>query len=103
MKGIKTGVVSVRMDAVVIERLGDLAKRAGLSKNQLASNLLTQGVECLSRADKIGLVGLAVLLRDYEMGLKSWLQRIKDEGKSVNLDWLNGCFDEAFEASKNET
>lgn len=102
MKGRKTAVVSVRMDAVLSEKLDDLARRAGVSKNQLASNILSQGVECLSRADKIGLVGLAVLLRDFEYGLRSWVRHIKEEGESVNLDWLNGCFDEDFEACKNE-
>ena len=92
-KGETEGVrISLYFNAEVIKRADVLAKKAGMSRSRLVGNILDEGLRSLERADSYGVLAVAVLLRDFSEGLKSWANQVRDEGHQISEDHAAGEF-----------
>ena len=56
--------VAFWMDVRLLAEIDELAKKAGLSRNQLVMNILGVGLDALKGMDKVGVLRFSVLMRD---------------------------------------
>lgn len=83
--------VTMYFDEELIERTDRLAARAGISRSRLVANILEEGLRGLERADMVGILDFALLMRDFSEGVKAWAKNIKEEGYHVvKKDWEEG-------------
>ena len=78
--------VTMYFDEELIARLDKLAAKAGISRSKLVSNVLAESVTALERADMVGILDMALLMRDFGEGLRSWVTQIREEGHQL-LQW----------------
>jgi len=72
--------VNVYFDESVIVSVDWLAEKAGISRSRLVSNLVAEGVKGLERAELVGILDFALLMRDFGEGVKAWARGVRDEG-----------------------
>ena len=90
-KGDREAVrVTMYFDQDLIAKADRLAEKAGMSRSRLVSNILTEGLKSLDFADKVGVLDVTLLLRDFEAGLKSWVNQVREEGQGIKRDWESG-------------
>ena len=82
--------VTMYFDEEVIKRADFLADKMGLSRSRLVANILDEGLKSLESADKVGILPVALLLRDFSEGLKSWAEQVRTEGHQIKQDWESG-------------
>lgn len=81
VKEEKEGVrVNIYFDESVIVSVDRLAEKAGISRSRLVSNLVVEGVRGLERAELVGILDFALLMRDFGEGVKAWARGVRDEG-----------------------
>jgi hypothetical protein len=56
--------LTIWVEPEIKERLDKIARKAGLSRNQMAVNLLTVGLDEAETLKKIGVLQMAVLIRE---------------------------------------
>jgi len=79
----------------LVTRVDALSAKAGISRSKLMANIIELNLKSLERADSVGILSMAILIRDLEEGLKGWVRQVKDEGDRIKEDWENGCFPDA--------
>lgn len=79
----------------LVTRVDALAAKAGISRSKLMANIIELNMKSLERADSVGILSMAILIRDLEEGLKGWVRQVKEEGDRIKEDWENGCFPDA--------
>jgi hypothetical protein len=72
-----------------------MANKAGVPRSRLVSNLVDVGLKGLERAEMVGVLDFALLIRDYSEGVKSWANQVRDEGQEIKRDWEEGRMAEA--------
>jgi hypothetical protein len=82
-------------DEEVIHRADRLAQKAGISRSRLAANLIDVGLKGMERAEMVGVLDFALLMRDFSEGVKSWANQVRDEGHDIKRDWEEGRMAEA--------
>jgi hypothetical protein len=87
--------VTMYFDEEVIRRADRLAAKARISRSRLVSNLVDEGLKGLERADMVGILDFALLMRDFSEGVKSWANQVRDEGHDIKRDWEEGRMAEA--------
>lgn len=87
----------------LVTRVDALAEKAGITRSKFLANMVEVNVKSLERADSVGILSMAILIRDLEEGLKGWVRQAKEEADRIKEDWENGYFpDEAKDLSWNE-
>ena len=87
--------VGLWLEKDLIARVDALAAKAGISRSKLMANIIELNMKSLERADSVGILSMAILIRDLEEGLKGWVRQVKEEGDRIKEDWENGCFPDA--------
>lgn len=78
----------------LVTRLDALAAKAGISRSKLMANIIELNVKSLERADSVGILSMAILIRDLEEGLKGWVRQAKEEAQGIKEDWENNVYAE---------
>jgi len=86
--------ISLWLEGDLVSRVDALAAKAGVSRSKILANMIELNVKSLERADSVGILEMALLIRDLEEGLKGWVRQVKDEGHQIKEDWKNGCLPE---------
>jgi hypothetical protein len=84
--------VGLWLDQDLIARVDALAAKAGITRSKMMANMIELNVKSLERADSVGILSMAILIRDLEEGLKGWVRQVKDEACQKKEDWENGAF-----------
>lgn len=86
-KGDRVGVrLNIYLDEEVNAKIERLATKAGISRSKLISNIMMESVTALERAEMVGILDMALLMRDFGEGLRSWVTSIREEGHQL-LEW----------------
>jgi predicted transcriptional regulator len=86
--------VAIWMDEDLIARVDRLAEKADITRSKMMANMIEVTTKSLERADSFGIVSVALLLRDFEEGLRSWVREWKSEGPAIKEDWEKGTLQE---------
>jgi metal-responsive CopG/Arc/MetJ family transcriptional regulator len=78
----------------LVTRVDALASKAGISRSKLMANIIELNVKSLERADSVGILSMAILIRDLEEGLKGWVRQAKEEAHGIKEDWENNVYAE---------
>jgi metal-responsive CopG/Arc/MetJ family transcriptional regulator len=70
--------ITLWLDEETANRLDKVAQRAGLSRSRLAENLLLVGLDEAETLKKIGVLQLAVLLRDLHEKVSKRMADVKE-------------------------
>lgn len=84
--------VALWMDDALVARVDALAAKAGTTRSKMMANMIEVNVKSLERADSVGILSMAILIRDLEEGLKGWVRQIQDESSTVKETWENGGY-----------
>ena len=95
--------VGLWLEKDLIARVDALADKAGITRSKFLANMVEVNVKSLERADSVGILNMALLIRDLEEGLKGWVRQAREEADRIKEDWENGYFpDQAEDLSWNE-
>lgn len=79
MKKKNGQTVSIWMDQNLLADVDRLAEKAGLTRSKMISNMVEVATNSLTKADSVGIVSIAILLRDFEEGIRCWIQGMREE------------------------
>lgn len=65
--------INIWISQDTIDEMDRLAKKAGITRSKLAANILETTVPELLRYEKIGVLQIAVVLRDLEDRIREWV------------------------------
>lgn len=95
--------VGLWLEKDLIARVDALADKAGITRSKFLANMVELNVKSLERADSLGILNMAILIRDLEEGLKGWVRQAREEADRIKEDWENGSFpDDASDIAWNE-
>ena len=87
MKKEKPGqTLSVWIDEGVAESLTILAKKVGITRSKLVSNILEVAANDLRTLDKVGVLKLTVLLRDMQEEFKKRFKKAEVISEALELE-----------------
>lgn len=87
MKKEKQGqTISVWVSEELAEDLATLAKKAGITRSKLASNILEVATKDLKTLNKVGVLKLTVLLRDMQDALKKRFKKAEAISEALELE-----------------
>ena len=89
--------VGLWLEKDLIARVDALADKAGITRSKFLANMVEVNVKSLERADSVGILNMALLIRDLEEGLKGWVRQAREEADRIKEDWENGYFPDAAE------
>lgn len=84
--------VGLWLEQDLIARLDALAEKAGITRSKMMANIIELNVKSLERADSVGILSMALLIRDLQEGLNGWVRQIKDEPETLKETWENGGY-----------
>ena len=58
--------ITLRLNSELLERAQVLANKAGISRHKLLSNLFEAGIESMEDLDRIGILRVAILTRNFQ-------------------------------------
>lgn len=85
MKKQKTKKISIDIPVETLQKLDLLADMADMPRQKLISNILEVDADTLMDCQKVGILHLAVLLRDLSETMKEWARKMS---KKKSLDGL---------------
>lgn len=95
--------VGLWLEEDLIVRVDALAEKAGITRSKFLANMVEVNVKSLERADSVGILSMAILIRDLEEGLKGWVRQAKEEADRIKEDWENGSYpDDGNDLAWNE-
>lgn len=86
--------ISLWLEGDLVARVDALAEKAGVSRSKILANMIAMNVKSLERADSVGILSMAILIRDLEEGLKGWVRQAKEEADRIKEDWENNVYAE---------
>lgn len=86
--------VSCWIKKSTVEEIDRIADRAGLTRSQLITNMLEVSVNSLTKAESYGILSIALLLRNFNEGLRSWVESIRDDGGEISGYYERGELDD---------
>ena len=86
--------VSTWMSQDLVDRIDKLADKGGITRSRMITNMVELSVNGLERADKLGVLSFAILMRDFENDIKAWFCAVRDEGDLIKKDYENGDMNE---------
>jgi len=83
--------INVYLDEEVLTRVDRLSVKAGISRSRLIANIVTEGLRGLEKAELVGILDFALLMRDFGEGVKAWARQVHEEGPyQIKKDWESG-------------
>ncbi len=87
MKKDKPGqTLSVWVDEELTESLTLLAKKAGITRSKLVSNILQVATEDLKSLDRVGVLKVTLLLRDMQDALKKRFKKAEAISEALEIE-----------------
>lgn len=83
MKKKETKKISIDMPVGTLHKIDLLAELADIPRQKLIANILEVGADTFMDCKKVGILHLAVLLRDLRDTLKEWARKMREK-KSLN-------------------
>ena len=83
MKKRKTKKISIDIPVETLKKMDLLAELADMPRQKLIANILEVNAETLMDCKKVGILHLAVLLRDLSETMKEWAREMREK-KSLN-------------------
>jgi metal-responsive CopG/Arc/MetJ family transcriptional regulator len=82
--------VAIWMEKGLLERVDKLAEKAEVTRSKLIGNMVEMTTKSLERADAFGILSIAILLRDFEVSMKAWVNQMRDEGSDLKEIYESG-------------
>jgi len=77
----KDKLISVRLSPEDLDRLQRLADKAGITRHKFIVNLIRTGLDAVEDVESFGVVKLAIMARDMEKKVKSFMKGSQQEGQ----------------------
>lgn len=66
--------VSITVNQEVLDEVGKLSKKIGISRSQLINNILAMGIADGKLLEKVGLIDLARIVRNFQIHMRKELR-----------------------------